>query len=177
MSEFNLLALEGVLWLGVTALIIYGPWQRVCVDYARDIIFEQRDRIFDVAASGALQFGDVSYEKVRAHMNAMIRMAHCVTAPRVVFLVMYAAHIHDPARRNDIWDCIKQIQNEETRAIVMDAVTRAETAVVRLMVARSPFLLLVHGLAKISGKISQLRRMISGAVMETLEKAIAYEAS
>jgi hypothetical protein len=176
MTEFNILALEGLLWLGVIVFVLYGPWQRICEDYTRDIIFEQRDRVFDLAANGDLQFGDAQYEKVRAHMNAMIRMAHCITAPRLVLVMMYRVQIHDSAQRDDIWECIKQIKKEETRKVVADAMHRAEITTIRLLIMRSPLLLLVFGVAKIFGKISQIRKKISDMVRVTLEKAIAYEA-
>ena len=109
-------------------------------------------------------------------MNAMIRMAHCITAPRLVLLIAYGTQSRAGTSRNDIWDSIKQIPEEETRTIVADAMSRVEMTAIHLMIARSPILLLLYGLAKAFGKISQMRKMIGDTVVETLEQAIAYEA-
>lgn len=49
-------ALLGIAALSLIAVVFYGPWQAVCTDWSRNYIFEARDRIFDLAESGELEF-------------------------------------------------------------------------------------------------------------------------
>lgn len=64
----------------------YGPWQEVCTDFARQIMFEQRDKLFDLAHSGEISFDADHYKRSRASLNAAIRFCHEMTLARVVYL-------------------------------------------------------------------------------------------
>ena len=169
-------ALHGLLCLGVLFLFVYGPWQKLCVDYARDVMFEQRDIIFDLAAQGRLSFNDEAYAQARSTINGMIRMAHCITAPRLITLMAYAAHADDPAPASQARHAIQQIGDDATRSAVMEAFSKAETAALALMVARSPVLIAVAVVAKFMGQFLRLQKRLLQAVTETLERAAAYEA-
>jgi hypothetical protein len=172
----EIFAFHGLVWLGIIGLVVYGPWQRVCVDYARDVMFEQRDRVFDMAINGDLQLGSEPYETIRANFNAMIRMAHCVTVPRLVFLKLYGITSSASSVHNGLWSSINNISDERIKNAVAEALNKAEMAAIIVMVARSPVLLVALLFAKIFGKISDARKVLVGYVAETLEKAIAYEA-
>ena len=43
-------ALLSLLSLTLFLTAFYGPWQAVCTDWGRHVIFENRDKIFDMAA-------------------------------------------------------------------------------------------------------------------------------
>jgi hypothetical protein len=64
----------------------YGPWQDVCTDYARQIVFEQRDKLFDLAADGKIKFESKEYRTLRASLNSVIRFAHDATIPRLIYV-------------------------------------------------------------------------------------------
>lgn len=70
-------------------LWFYGPWQETCIDYARQIIFEERDKIFDLASAGSLRFDSRQYKHIRASLNAAIRYAHELTLARMIFTKFY----------------------------------------------------------------------------------------
>jgi len=44
--------LVGLGSLAALLIILYGPWQAICTDIARQMLFEKRDAIFDLAQSG-----------------------------------------------------------------------------------------------------------------------------
>ena len=85
MNDISELAsiLGGLLAVVAFLLIFYGPVQWLCVSYARDVLFEQREAVFDMAARGILQFGSEPYEATRDEMNGMIRLAHRLTIWRL----------------------------------------------------------------------------------------------
>ena len=66
----------------------YGPWQEFCTDYARQIMFEQRDKLFDMAHSGDINFESDHYKRHRASLNAAIRFCHEMTMARVIYIVL-----------------------------------------------------------------------------------------
>ena len=59
-SFFALAGLTGFL------LLFYGPWQSVCTDVARQLMFEQRDKIFDMARGGMINF---EFERISARQD------------------------------------------------------------------------------------------------------------
>ncbi len=66
----------------------YGPWQETCTDFARQVIFEQRDRLFDLADARKISFDSVEYKKFRSSLNAAIRFSHEMTLARMLFLAV-----------------------------------------------------------------------------------------
>jgi len=66
--------------------LFYGPWQTMCVDWARQLMFEARDRLFDAAASGDIAFDSKEYRKSRETFEGMIRFCHIFTWPRLILL-------------------------------------------------------------------------------------------
>ena len=73
-----LVALSGFL------VLFYGPWQSVCTDVARQLMFEQRDKIFDMARSGVIEFDSREYRRVRISIEQNIRYAHELTFAKLV---------------------------------------------------------------------------------------------
>jgi hypothetical protein len=175
-------AFQSWLWLGVFLTIVYWPWQKLCLDYARDKIFEQRDKIFDLAVSGGLAFGSDQYEMIRSTMNAMIRLAHYVTFPRLFLTYLVILRASNAESRDSIRDSIRTIEDNRVRDQVMGAFTKAEKALVFAMVFRSPLffilspifliflifavpLLLFRGIAASWARITQLAaRPIEAAI-------------
>ena len=72
-------ALVSLVTLIAFACLFYGPWQAVCTDVARQLIFERRDVLFDLARTGKLDFASPEYKTIRRMMEGMIRFAHELT--------------------------------------------------------------------------------------------------
>lgn len=81
-------ALVSVLVIAVFLAVFYGPWQALCADFARQYAFEQRDALFDFAADGHISFNSFEYRDARRSMEAVIRFAHDLTLPRLIYLVL-----------------------------------------------------------------------------------------
>jgi hypothetical protein len=71
---------------GLAALLclFYGPWQAVCTNLSRQIIFERRDRLFDMALAGRLDFDSEAYRATRRRLNGLLRFAHTLTWQELV---------------------------------------------------------------------------------------------
>src|ERR1700751_1769972 len=118
-------ALIGLGGLAALIVILYGPWQAICTDIARQIVFEKRDAIFDLAQHGKLSFSSREYGVIRSSLQANIRFAHELTLPR--FLVTAAVLLARGNRPedNDLSRAIRGIINPETRAEVETLVHQA----------------------------------------------------
>lgn len=144
-------ALIGLGSLAALIVILYGPWQEICTDIARQIVFEKRDAIFDLAHSGKLSFNSREYGTIRSSLQASIRFAHELTLPR--FLVMAAGLWTRHPEDNDLSRAIRGIADPVTRNQVETLVNEAYRALFLMMVAKSPVLLLLVVLLLFPGLI------------------------
>jgi hypothetical protein len=136
-------ALIGLGSLGGLLVIIYGPWQAICTDIARQILFEKRDAIFDLAQNGKLSFNSREYIAIRSSLQASIRFAHELTLPR--FLVMGAVLLARGSRPEDngLSRAIKEIADPTTRDQVESLVWQAHRTLLAMMFVKSPLMLLL----------------------------------
>jgi hypothetical protein len=136
-------ALIGLGSLAALLVILYGPWQAICTDIARQIVFEKRDAIFDLAQSGKLSFSSREYGVIRSSLQASIRFAHELTLPR--FLVMAAVLFARGNRpeQSELSRAIKQITDPTTRDQVESLVRQAHRTLIKMMLAKSPVLMLL----------------------------------
>src|SRR5882762_1469504 len=110
-----LLALIGLVCL------FYGPWQSLCTDLARQIIFERRDKLFDLALAGRINFDSETYRAARKTMNGMIRFAHEITWVDMVFH-QYAVRKHE--QKISSWrSSLQRIEDDELRDEIKNLVT------------------------------------------------------
>jgi hypothetical protein len=144
-------ALIGLGSLAALIVILYGPWQEICTDIARQIVFEKRDAIFDLAHSGKLSFNSREYGTIRSSLQASIRFAHELTLPR--FLVMAVGLWTRHPEDNDLSRAIRRIADPVTRNQVETLVKEAYRALFLMMVAKSPALLLLVVLLLLPGLI------------------------
>ena len=184
MSDWEAAAgLGSIIWLALAVILFYGPWQQACIDRARDVVFEQRDRIFDLAADGRLDFGDPAYECVRSSMNALIRLAHVITVPRLgmwIIIQRRSGRLFPPSP--DMRQAAAAIPDDQTRQDVLDALRRAETAVLRMMISRSVLatatmaLLRLAATLRLAQSMAQVRSRLEPWLLPPLEAEMDREA-
>lgn len=137
-------ATSALLGLGIfTALVclIYGPWQWVCTDYARQVLFEKRDEIFDLAAAGKLSFKSSEYRTIRRSLESSIRFAHDLTLP--YFLLMLIARKDAIGEKSELLEAVERIQDDEVRKEVSKKVAEAKQTLVLMLGFKSPLVMLV----------------------------------
>lgn len=155
MNDISELAriLEGILGVVAFLLVFYMLMQRLCIDYARDVLFEQREAVFDLAARGVLQFGSEPYEATRDEMNGMIRLAHKLTIWRLGFHWAFGPR----SATDDIEAALGQLP-----APVRDQVTarlrEARAAMLLFMLARSLPAMIVLIVILVAWRVSRVTK-------------------
>jgi hypothetical protein len=163
-------ALLGLLTLVALVWFVYGPWQEICTDLARQQLFECRDAIFDLAADGKLSFQSREYREIRSSLEQSIRFAHELTLPRFIFLsIALRAH----TRPSNLKQYISEIRDAETRKRVQSLVSMAQAALVVMMFAKSPVALalfpiplLAFALGKVVGTLRLKLHSAAAAIGE-----------
>ncbi len=155
-----------VLLVGIAALLIfiYGPWQTICIDWARNSMFEARDAVFDIAAQGHVDFESPDYIEIRDGFNSLIRFAHRISWP-ALFCIYFATGTgpkKSPARL-----ALERIENREIRNQIYYQVNKASKAAVFLLFLRSPAFSIVLAI----GLIVRLVTRSLGLVTRSLDKA------
>jgi hypothetical protein len=75
-------------------VIFYWPWQRLCVDWSRQLMFEERDRLFLLTQSSELiPVNSELHAELRMLIDRMIRYCHRLT--------WYSLLLNTALRKND----------------------------------------------------------------------------
>lgn len=133
-------ALATLVSLGAILLVVYGPWQTLCEDRARQHLFEARAMIFDLAADGRLSFDSEEYREIRRALNCLIRYTHQLTWPRFLTCALF---IETPESGTMITDYIKRIDDASARLAVERQIGKSMNALILLIIHRSPVLWLI----------------------------------
>jgi hypothetical protein len=128
-------ALVSLAMLMAFACLFYGPWQAVCTDVARQLIFERRDALFDLARAGKLDFASPEYKAIRRMMEGMIRFAHELTWVRLCF-------VHRVSVRHELplMSAIDSIKDPATKEKVEALLRECTTVLMATMAAKSVFM-------------------------------------
>jgi hypothetical protein len=135
-------------------VVFYGPWQDLCTDWARQIIFESRDCLFDLARSGELSFDSDEYRTIRGSLEGLIRFAHDLTLMRFIIL----AAVTKGNSKSDLRDTIYKIKDRATQQKVMALTDRAHNAIWIMLGCKSLIGLFVMFLAVL---IKPLRKSLA----------------
>jgi hypothetical protein len=174
-----MIAANALVTLGLILLIgllIYGPWQAVCTDYARQIVFEKRDAIFDLARDGKLSFNSSEYRTIRVLLERNIRFAHELTLPS--FLVFWGALVlrNQRPRKPELQLAIERLEDSETREYVRDLVMQAVDALIIMMVFKSPITLICFLPIAILSLCAHLGRGFLRSIRSRSREIVQFEA-
>ena len=137
-------SLECLLALAALGFILYGPWQWVCTDYGRQILFEKREALFDFAHEGKIEFDSVEYQTLRLSLETLIRFSHEITVMKFLFLA-WALKLQskEEAKSNRIDQAINKITQRDTRHEIHRLFREAHLVVVSMMIFKSPLLIII----------------------------------
>jgi hypothetical protein len=124
-------AIAALVALSSFLLFFYGPWQGIVVDIARQLAFEQRDAVFDLAVHGKLDFDSPEYKIIRDSFNQLIRFAHELNWVRVAF------HWDESKTISDVQTAIEKIEDQETRLKVLTHLRKARFAMLAMLGCKS----------------------------------------
>lgn len=120
------------------AVFLLGPWREACTAYTRQVIFEKRDAVFDLAVDGKLSFTSQEYRTIRLSLEKMIRFAHDLTIWRFAWLSGAIEVTRKSDEASDLFLAIKAIPDEVVRDKVFRLVFEAHRAVLVMMLCKSP---------------------------------------
>jgi hypothetical protein len=126
-------ALASIVALILLAVLFYGPWQATCTDWARQILFENRDKIFDMAQAGEIDFDSAEYAEIRKSLQGLIRYCHHVTLPMLLIHLLAGVDSTESALKSSI----AKIPSIEARNKVYKYVSSAQKAVLVSILAKS----------------------------------------
>lgn len=159
-------ALVCLLSLSLLLIVFYGPWQAVCTDWGRHVVFESRDKIFDMAADGELDFNSEEYRSIRASLQILIRYLHAATMPAVLAHIVFGVSGNNSALRMSV----EKIEAPEARRKVAHCVARAQRAVVMTLLAKSLLGVLIIAGVFAASKININRRKYAEFVSERVQR-------
>jgi hypothetical protein len=133
MSSDPLVGLLALIGIGI---VVYGPWQRLWSDFARQVLFEVRDEIFDLAAQNRLSFDSYEYRTLRDSLEKTIRYAHDLTLPRFIYHIFVHRLISRP-RSSNLKTAVNAIADADVRELVRRRVTYALTVAMAVVFVKS----------------------------------------
>ena len=125
---------------GMGLFLVYSLWQATCVAWMRQLCFEARDAIFDLAAADGLDFTSADYRQIRSGIETLIRFAERISWPR---LLCYYLVMRPRRHRSSISSAVERIADPETHAIVRKEIHKVNRATWTLLIARSPVLIVL----------------------------------
>jgi hypothetical protein len=140
MSVMDIDTIVALCALVLLGAFIYGPWQMVCTDFVRQIIFEKRDAIFDMADKGELSFDSSEYRMIRSGLEGLIRFAHELTLPSLVYF-WFCLKNSDLDNKPKLQLAVDGLQDPEVRERTRRLVNDAVRAAAIMMVVKSPLLM------------------------------------
>jgi hypothetical protein len=164
-------ALFSLLLILLVGVLIYGPWQKVCTAFARQIMYEKRDAIFDLAREGKLSFNSREYRTIRVLLERTIRFAHEATLPSFfVFWGMLTLR-REKIKKPELQVAIENISDPETRKLVQVLVYDAIDTLLIMTIFKSPIavgiivvlLLPLAALVLIASMVGAVRKVIKAA--------------
>jgi hypothetical protein len=159
---------------------IYGPWQAICTEFARQLMFETRDAIFDLADHDSdWSFDNREYRIIRSGLERLIRFAHELTLPSMLFFwVFVRSSIRN--EKPELLRAVDRIPDNALRQKVSDLVNQALRAASIMMIAKSPITVLmaiVLAIALAPGVLLSVgMRKCAGAIFGKSQMVIQFEA-
>jgi hypothetical protein len=145
----------------VLLTIVYGPWQSYAVDDAREEMFAARDRLFDLAIDGKIDFASDEYRRIRSAINSMIRYAHKMSLPLVLLQLLFLSKkdAFNDRRNNRVPELVSTIADNQLRQELSAIVDDVGRASLDLLVRRSLMLLLARELVRIGRRLGLRGRL------------------
>lgn len=174
----NLMTLEAILALGVVVGVLYGPWQKLIIEIARQRLFNIRGAVFDYAASGRLPFESEAYRAAMRQLNMLIRFSHTVTWPHFLFMTRFAPQA---GSARPLEELVQAMPDPEAQAFIQEQVAKAGRTLGWMLFFRSPLLMLVSvpvwiwRAGKARTMIASAGRILEREILQEGESAGRYD--
>jgi hypothetical protein len=109
-------------------VVFYWPWQRLCVEWARQIMFDERDKLFLLSKSSpSMAIDSELHVELRLLIDNTIRFCHKIAWQRFLVDIYIPIETEVPGRFERITTLIKQSDEHTAKALhaIMKQVTFA----------------------------------------------------
>jgi len=168
----NFEAFASVLVLILLVLAVRGPWKSVCTDYARQVMFECRDAIFDLAREGKISFESTAYKQARLGIERNIRFAHEISVGRLVFYYSHLSRADTPLPTER---AVGNVGDYSVRTAIESQVATSQRVLLFLMIAKSPMLMIFVGFLILLSRANEKARTRLQEVMRRLARWVQAE--
>ena len=136
------------LFIGLACLFWFftHPWPALIVDWGRQSLFEIRDNVFLMAASGddkGLSFENKLYGDIRREINMTIRFFEDITWGRMIWLGLVRPKIHHTKASQPVIHAILKIEDATLRGRLLKDILHVYVVVASVMVLRNPIMLIL----------------------------------
>lgn len=167
MNANTLLSFLALIALGA---LFYGPWQSICTDIARQIVFEQRDNLFDMARAGRIEFDSDEYREIRVGLEGLIRFSHDLTFPKAICLLRVVPEVRERNREDPVVAAVLRLDDAHLQKDIMHLVVRSYISVIAMMVMKSMIGIIVMCVIAIPGiVVSPLLKVLTKNVLRWLK--------
>ena len=121
-------------------------WPALMVDWGRQSLFEVRDNIFLLAASGdfdSFGFNDELYRTIRTELNSMIRYLEDINWGRIIVFGLFRNKIRMSALTQPAIEAVISIEDTALRRRLLSDIFQAYVALTGVMILRSPIVLML----------------------------------
>ena len=129
-------------------------------------MFEQRDKIFDMARTGAIEFDSSEYRRVRISIEQNIRYAHELTFAKLIF-VGWSLHLFGKRGEelSDLFVVIERITEDAVRSKILRSIHLVQAYMIGMIIFKSlicwlllPLLVLIIAIALATTRLYEICR-------------------
>jgi hypothetical protein len=120
-------------------LVIFLCLRNLLTSMTRQLLFESRDALFDLATEGLIDFSSPEYRAIRGSFEKLIRYAHDLSLTQFLIFRWHMKRNEYVPQESELALAVRNIRNEETRRRVHELVSKAHNAMFWLMIGKSPW--------------------------------------
>lgn len=132
--------LVGFVSVAAIGALVYGPWQATCTDIARQYCFAKRDRLFDLALAGRIDFRSNEYRAMRLSLEKTIRFCHEISIYRLLLLGLDRTSREGSIHLSTLSKAASRVEDAETRKELEALAHGVEDMILLVIWMRSPLL-------------------------------------
>ncbi len=136
--------------VGLLFLICYAQWHFLWRPYIlekfRDDLFMVREKLFDYARTGKIEFSDEAYLLLRKRINSLLRYGHRINFTNlfVVFLFPLSSfEKYSKEHKQEFIDAIEALPNKESKELIYEIKNTVAERIIKYLFNSAPLLILL----------------------------------
>ncbi|MFF0919071.1 hypothetical protein ACFYE8_05140 [Rhizobium leguminosarum] len=123
----------------VLNVLVFMGMRGLLTSVARQRVFEIRDRIFDMAAAGKIDFRSREYRAIRTSLEKLIRYAHDLSLTQFLIFRWHMRRNGYVRQESELRIAVNSIQDPEAQRKIRGLVSDAHQVMFWMMIGKSPW--------------------------------------